>query len=56
VAAVHGQVVAGGERGVGLGVGGVDGFGQGGLGGFAQQEKTQARIAHMLKTGKPLRN
>ena len=23
---------------------------------LAQQEKTQARIAHMLKTGKPLRN
>ena len=23
---------------------------------LAQQDKTQARIAHMLKTGKPLRN
>ncbi|RBD00883.1 3-hydroxyacyl-CoA dehydrogenase, partial [Xanthomonas oryzae pv. oryzae] len=23
---------------------------------LAQQEKTQARIGHMLKTGKPLRN
>ena len=23
---------------------------------LAQQEKTQARIVHMLKTGKPLRN